>query len=248
MTTPPTGETGTGDAGLRLTPTRRRRELPYLVVGVALVVTGALATVNLTSRLGDRVDVLVLARDVPVGQPVSAADLRVEQVMDGSSIPTVREADAASVVGKVAAVPLRAGRLLAADDVGAPAWPTGGQVVVAVALAPGAYPPELAAGMHVLAGAGSADGAAALTDGAGGAAGGGLQGAPEAVVASVRDNPAGTGGIVASLLFTRDGAGRVTAIPASRLRLVVVPAPTASPEQAPPAAPSSPAPGSSDGG
>jgi hypothetical protein len=214
----------------RVSVMRRRRELPYWVSGVVLVVAGALAAVLLVSRSSARVEVLALARDVPVGQPLSAADLRTEQILAGTGVPVVAAGQAEAMVGRVAAVPLRAGRLLAADDVGPAAWPPAGQLLVAVAVGPGAAPPELAAGMHVLVGTGTPDssavsGTAALTRN-------GLVAAPEGVVAGVRDNPAGTGGRVVSLLLTREGAGQVTAIPASQLRLVILPTP------APPAGPS----------
>jgi SAF domain len=207
---------------------RGRREVPYLVLGIALVVVGALGAVLLMSRAGQQVDALVLTRDVAVGQPLAAGDLRLEPVLAGSSVPVVPAGEAASVVGRVAATPLRAGHLLAPDDVGAAAWPPADQVLLAVAVPPGSYPPELAAGMHVLVATGSPDGAeaAAASSDAAVAQRDGLAGTPEAVVAAVRPNPNGTGGSVVSLLLSRAGAGSVTAAPASRLRLVVVPAPT----------------------
>lgn len=207
---------------MRLPPARRRQEVPYLVLGVALVVVGALGAVLLTSRGGQRVDALVLARDVAVGQPLAAGDLRVEPVLAGSTVPVVRARDAAAMVGRIAARPLRAGHLLAPDDVGASSWPPPDQVLLAVAASPGSYPPELAPGMRVLVATGPPDGvdaARSSPDRSGDQAD-----AAEAVVAAVRTNPAGTGGVVVSLLLPRTWAGAVTAVPASRLRLVVVPA------------------------
>jgi hypothetical protein len=219
--------------GVRLATTRRRRDTPYLVLGLALVVVGALAGMLLVSRSNTRVSVLVLARDVPLGQPVTAADLRVGQVVLDPAVPVVAASDAASVLGRTAAARLRAGRLLAADDVGPAAWPPADQVVVAVAVGPGSFPPELAAGMHVLVGSGASDGTAASGPGNQPDA---MLDAPEAVVAGLRDNPAGTGGMVVSLLVARDDVGLVTAIPPSQLRLVVLPASTPAP--APAAVPS----------
>src|SRR4051794_10179116 len=133
----PASGSGVRDGGGRLAPVRRRQETPYLVLGLALVVVGALGAVLLMSRAGDRVDALALTRDVAMGQPVTAGDLRVEPVLAGSTVLVVRARDAASVVGRVAAVPLRAGRLLAPDDVGGAAWPPADQVLLAVAVAPG---------------------------------------------------------------------------------------------------------------
>jgi hypothetical protein len=220
--------------GVRLATSRRRRDTPHLVLGLLLVVVGALAAVILVSRSNVMVSVLVLARDVPLGQPVTTTDLRVSQVVVDPAVPVVAASDAASVLGRAAALPLRAGRLLAADDVGPAAWPPADQVVVAVAVSPGSFPPELTAGMHVLVGSGTADGAA----GSGSASQpDAMLDAPEAIVAGLRDNPAGTGGMVASLLVSRDDVGQVTAIPPSQLRLVVLPPPTPAPSPAAVASP-----------
>jgi hypothetical protein len=222
VSSPTSGTTG------RLTPVPPRREMPYLVLGVAMVVAGALGAVLLMSWAGQRTDALVLVRDVAVGQPLVAADLRVEPVLAGSSVPVVRAADAASVVGRVAALPLRAGHLLAPHDVGASAWPPPDKVLVAVAAPPGSYPPDLATGMHVLVATGPPDGADAAAGSArwaGSARPGDLTDAARAVVAAVRPGPEGTSGSVVSLLLSRAEAAVVTAVPASRIRLVVVPAP-----------------------
>jgi hypothetical protein len=203
--------------------------MPYLVLGVALVVVGALTAVLLVTRSGGRIAVLALVRDVGVGQPVTAADVRVEQVAAGTSVPVVLASASATVVGRPAAVPLRAGRLLAPDDVGPQAWPPAGKLLLAVPVGPGAYPPELAAGMHVLVGTGTdstAAGAPAASASPGAASAGssdGLAGAPEGVVVGVQDNPAGSGGKIISLLLPRQGAGQVTSVPPSQLRLVVLP-------------------------
>lgn len=208
--------------------------MPYWVSGVVLVIAGALAAVLLVSRSSTRVDVLALARDVPVGQPLTTADLRVTQVTAGTPIPVVPAGQGPSMVGRMAAVPLRAGHLLAVDDVGPAAWPPPGQLLVAVALASGSAPPELEAGMHVMVGTGTPDSSAAGTaSDTAGLARNGLATAPVGVVAPIRDNPAGTGGRVVSLLLPREGAGQVTAILAGQLRLVVVPVPPPVPAQAP---------------
>ena len=215
-------------------PSGRRQDVPYLVLGIALVVVGALGAVLLTSRAGDRVEALALVRDVPVGRPVTTGDLRVEPVLAGSSVPIVRSGDAGSVVGRVAAVPLRAGHLLGPDDVGAPAWPPPDRVVLAVAAASGTFPPELAAGMRVLVATGPPDGAGNASSPGGpgnspaGSPTGDLADAPQAVVAAVHANPASNGGAVISLLLSRSAADAVTGVPVSRLRLIVVPAPAPS--------------------
>ena len=223
--------------GMRLPAAGRRREIPYVVLGVTLVVTGALGAVLMTSWGGRHVDALVLTRDVPVGHVLTVGDLRTEPVLAGATIPLVRAANAAVVVGRVTALPLRAGRLLAPDDVGSPSGPPPDHVLVAVAASSGTYPPELAPGMHVRVVTGPPDGAppasaslaSASPAGDDRTAVGGFVGqAGHAVVVAVRAAPNGAGGSVVSLLVARADADAVTAVPPSRMRLVVVPAPAAS--------------------
>ena len=231
-----------GPPAVRWSPARRRRDVPHLVTGVALVVAGALGSVVLTSHQGRVTQALILTRDVAAGQVLSAADLRAEPVLAGTRVRFVSRSDAATVLGRAAALPLSAGHLIGPDDVGGAHWPPSGQVLMATAASPGTYPPELAAGMHVLLTAIAPDDAA----GALGATAPGtvasadvavtparsaadLRGAPQAVVVAVRGNPSGSGGAVVSLLLSRDAAAAAAAVWGSRLRLMVVPATDASP-------------------
>jgi hypothetical protein len=62
---------------------RRRRRLPYLLLGVVLVVGCAAAGLLAGARVGSREPVLVLARAVTAGQVVSAADLREVRIWAG---------------------------------------------------------------------------------------------------------------------------------------------------------------------
>ncbi|MBV9661048.1 MAG: SAF domain-containing protein [Acidimicrobiales bacterium] len=114
-----------------------------------LVLGCALAFVDATLRLGSREEVLVVAQPVAAGQVVTGADLRVARVSTGSGLDVVLAGEEATVVGRRAAVPLVAGALLTAGEVGnAPAVGSGSDVV-AVGLKAGAYPPELAPGDRV---------------------------------------------------------------------------------------------------
>jgi Flp pilus assembly protein CpaB len=115
-----------------------------LIVGFGL--TGAL----LVSRAGDTTSVLVAARPVPAGQPISGADLSVARV--SGSVRAIAAAQANTVVGRIAAVGMVAGQVLNRDMLTATTVPGQGQVMVGLALAPGQLPGDgLQIGDRVLA-------------------------------------------------------------------------------------------------
>ncbi len=131
---------GSGAARAMPTPplapvVRGRRRPGLLALGVALVATGALLSAWLVGRAGDRVPVLVVARDVPYGATFERADLVVSDVFVEPTVSTVPAGDLDQVVGATALVPLIAGTVLAADAVGASTGPPAGQVVVGLAVA-----------------------------------------------------------------------------------------------------------------
>lgn len=129
---------------------RGRRRPGMLALGVALIATGALLSAWLVGRAGDRVPVLVVARDVPYGATLERADLAVSDVFVEPTVSTVPAADIEAVVGTTALVPLVAGSLLAPEAVGASTGPPPGQVVVGLAVAATRMPTgRLAAGDRV---------------------------------------------------------------------------------------------------
>ncbi len=138
----PTTEPRHAGSGVRPMPApppapvvRGRRRPGLLALGVALVATGALLSAWLVGRAGDRVPVLVVARDVPYGATLERADLMVSEVFVQPDVSTVPATDVELVVGATALVPLVGGTLLSADAVGASAGPPPGHVVVGLAVA-----------------------------------------------------------------------------------------------------------------
>ncbi|MGH9089942.1 MAG: SAF domain-containing protein [Acidimicrobiales bacterium] len=127
----------------------RRHQRPWIVGGVLLVVVCALAFALTSVRLSGGQEVLVVARSVPAGRLVTPGDLATVRVTAGSGIRPVPAADQASVVGRPAAVPLVAGTLLTAAQVGSPGAVSGDRDLVAVGLKAGQYPPSLSAGDRV---------------------------------------------------------------------------------------------------
>ena len=120
-----------------------------MIIGVLLVLGCALAFTDASLHLGSREQVLVVAQPISAGQVLTAGDLRGARVSTGSGLNVVLAGDESTVIGRRAAVPLVAGSLLTASDVGN-APPVGSASdVVAVGLKAGSYPPDLAPGDRV---------------------------------------------------------------------------------------------------
>ncbi|MBF9066588.1 SAF domain-containing protein [Streptacidiphilus fuscans] len=109
-------------------PQRRRRRPAVLALGVALIAAGGLGGSALYLTTGQRVGVLALTQDVPVGQPITAGDLTVVRI---SLDPALKPLNSDShVLGMRATTDLKAGQLLTgADLTNDPLVDTGEQVV-----------------------------------------------------------------------------------------------------------------------
>ncbi|MFF3909786.1 SAF domain-containing protein [Streptomyces sp. NPDC001848] len=112
------------------------------------MVVSAVGFTLVTRAVGERDQVLVVARDVPAGQVLKPGDLRAVEVAADAGV--VRVADRGSVLGRRARVPLLAGSLLAPGQVGtSAAFPPQGLSQVALAVETGGAPPDLARGERV---------------------------------------------------------------------------------------------------
>jgi hypothetical protein len=120
-----------------------------VVVGVLLVIGGALAFADASLHLGSREEVLVVSEPLAAGQVITSSDLETVRVSTGTGLQVVPVGDEASVVGSPVAVPLVAGSLLTRAEVGSTAPVASGSDVVAVGLKAGQYPPDLAPGDRV---------------------------------------------------------------------------------------------------
>jgi hypothetical protein len=120
-----------------------------VVVGVLLVIGGALAFADASLHLGSREEVLVVSEPLAAGQVITSSDLETVRVSTGSGLQVVPAVEEASVVGSPVAVPLVAGSLLTRAEVGSTAPVASGSDVVAVGLKAGQYPPDLAPGDRV---------------------------------------------------------------------------------------------------
>jgi SAF domain-containing protein len=137
------------DAALRPLPRTVRRG--RVLGGLLVVVVAGTLTGWLFATSGQRVPVVMVARDVPVGTVLSAADLTTTRVAADPSVPTIPADQLGSVAGRVAAVDLRRGTLLAPSQITAALTPGQGQQIVAVAMKASQLPAgELRPGDHVL--------------------------------------------------------------------------------------------------
>ena len=116
----------------RLAPPRTRRRPAFVALGIALVAAGALVAVWLVNTAGQRVPVLVAARDIPFGTTLT------QSIMQGSLL---------SRSEVTAAGPPAAGQVLVGVAVPAARMPAGGltagdRVLVVTTPAADADPPS----------------------------------------------------------------------------------------------------------
>ncbi len=128
---------------------RHRRRLPFVALGGLLVIVCVLGYAWGAVRLGDRVQVLAVARSVAAGQALTAADLKQVSAAQDPGVQLIPAEQAQQVIGRTAVVPLLPGTLLTSSLVGEAAFPPAGKVTASLALKPGQYPQGLANGARV---------------------------------------------------------------------------------------------------
>ena len=195
-----------GRAGERPRAGRRRMRLSLVLFGALIVLVGAVAGVQVAARVDDRVAVLTVARPVKAGQVIAAADVTTALVSVDAGVATMPASSRASVVGRIAAMPLATGALLGPVQVGPPVWPAAGEALAAVAVKPGRAPDGLAPGMRVtvLIVPQIQPGTAADTGGA-------ATVRAEATVESVQQTADQAGGLLVTVLTKTEAAQRIAA-------------------------------------
>ena len=131
---------------------RQRRRRPGLIaLSVALIAGGGLAGAVLYTASGQRTDVVVVARNVPVGSLITPDDLARASVALDPQVQAVAASQAPDLVGQPAAVDLTAGSLLSPAQVTRRSLVGPDQQVVGVALKPSQLPATpLAPGQKVI--------------------------------------------------------------------------------------------------
>lgn len=194
---------------IRLPMVRNRSRL---IGGAALIALCAFVLATAFANAGDRTQVLVLARDVEVGQPIQRSDLRPVGIAANDTIKTIPLASASSVVGKTATTRLSAGSVLASDQVADSPALMPGQAIVGALLKPGQYPTSLQVNDRVSAFVTDTQDAAAPP-----------VAAVSAVVRSIEPTGDGSGSTVVSLIIDNAVSSAIApAASAGRVSLVVV--------------------------
>ena len=125
-------------------PQRDRTSRSRTPLAVLLIVGCALAGALLFMTAGGKTEVVTLAKDVAKGQIITKADLNSTSVAGVSGAVPVE--DAASVIGKTAAVDLVGGQVLVSKQLTSAAVPGDGEALVGLALEPARIPSGLRPG------------------------------------------------------------------------------------------------------
>ena len=144
----PAGKSGarkqTADGGsavpLVASPPRLRRRPMLILVSVALVLVGMVASAWAYSSLGSAQPVVVARLDVARGAVITADVLQVARVGVDPALQVVPADSLDSLVGQRAAVDLKAGQLLVPQAVSGDVFPHHGTSVVGLTLGPGKIP------------------------------------------------------------------------------------------------------------
>ncbi|MFI0448053.1 SAF domain-containing protein [Actinomadura sp. 6N118] len=119
-------------------PRQRRRGM--LALAVLLVAVGALLAVYIQSSTSHRSSVVVMLRNVPIGTPLTVADVGTTMIAAESGVQTIPGSQLRDLPGKLAKVDLQRGTLLAASQLTGAQTPAAGQQLVAVPLLPSQIP------------------------------------------------------------------------------------------------------------
>lgn len=193
-----------------------RRRVPYLVLGVLLVVICVAGSVITVLQVGKREPVLSLAHPVQVGQVLAPSDLREVTVSADAGADLVLASQSGSVLGRPMAYALPAGTFLSRSVLGRPQVPAAGQAIVAVAAKPGQMPPQLSRGTAVSVIV-SPD-----SQGSGSASQGVVSGGPWPAVVVGVEGAGSDQSTVVSLQLPAASARQVAAVPPGELSLVAV--------------------------
>jgi len=130
-------------------PKVQRQRRPFMAILAVLLIVGTAAVfASVYMSSSKRTPVLTIKRDVIAGQIIQHADLGIAEVA-GSGVTAIEVSAAPSVIGKTAAVDLRAGTLLNTAMFSGETIPAKGEAVVGVALKAGFLPSSLPEGATV---------------------------------------------------------------------------------------------------
>jgi hypothetical protein len=137
---PPTSAAGTArpgwsqPEGFRIAPPVRQTRPLLGVVAVLLILVSGAAGAVLHLRAGSRIEVIVVARTIPVGHRITQGDLRGTRINADTAVATIPAAQADQVVGKVATTTLLPGMLVTPKALAPAVTPAAGEAIVGLDL------------------------------------------------------------------------------------------------------------------
>jgi hypothetical protein len=121
-------------------PTKSRRRVWMIALGITIVLIGALATWYLTTTTSQTVSVLTTSSDVQRGEAITQDDLTTISIAGGQNVDAIPASQAVDVIGKVAGVDLPAGSLLTSSNILATLPVPDGYSIVGIALSSSQLP------------------------------------------------------------------------------------------------------------
>ena len=125
---------------MRMANEDRRRQLPWVALGLTVTLTAATIFALWASSLSSRTAVAVAAREIPTGSTVAIDDLRAVEVASGHGAGFVPMDELDSVVGRTVRSSIPKGAVLHPDLLSASSPIDDGAAVVGAVLQPGEYP------------------------------------------------------------------------------------------------------------
>lgn len=118
----------------------RRRQLPWVALGLTVTLTAAIIFALWASSLSNRTAVAVAGRDIPTGSTIEIEDLRAVEMASGQGAGFVPMADLEAVVGRTVRAAIPEGAILHPGLLSTSSPIDQGMAVVGAVLHPGEYP------------------------------------------------------------------------------------------------------------
>ncbi len=125
---------------MRMAREDRRRQLPWVALGLTVTLTAAIVFALWASSLSSRIAVAVAGRNIPTGSTIEIDDLRAVEMASGQGADFVPMTDLDSLVGHTVRAAIPEGAILHPGLLSANSPVDQGMAVVGAVLMPGEYP------------------------------------------------------------------------------------------------------------
>jgi hypothetical protein len=124
----------------KLLPQPRQRRRSSMALGALIVLGGMFLAFQVVNRMSNREPVLVITRDVALGQPITSENVSTAMVGGDESVAVLRGQDLPRVIGMRAAADLMSGTLLQRRMVTDQITPLANQQLIPIAVKPSRLP------------------------------------------------------------------------------------------------------------